>query len=306
MASNAPINFLEQTAEFRNLELMARQLVDGFITGLHKSPYHGFSVEFAEHKAYNPGQSLRHIDWKLYGRTDRLYTRTYEEETNLRCMLLVDASPSMYYPRPGYDKLRFAVIAAACIATIVQRQRDAVGLGIFADTMLEQTRIRSTGAHVFGMFGILQRWVQAEPPTVQPTYVAAILHQVAEQMGQRALVVLFSDMLQPGQEDEVFAALQHLRHNKHEVLLFHTTHASTEMHLSLPDKPLLLIDAETGERMKMQPAELQEAYSKQMATWQHDIVLKCAQNRIDLVDVDVEKGISAVLQAYLAKRARMS
>jgi uncharacterized protein (DUF58 family) len=280
--------------------------VEGFITGLHKSPYHGFSVEFAEHKAYNPGESLRHVDWKLYARTDRLYARRYEEETNLRAVLAVDVSGSMYYPRPGHQKLQFAVLAAACLAWMLHRQRDAVGLALFDSQLREQTRLRSTAQHVQGIFSILDRWAQAPPPSLGSTDVAGPLHTLADTLGQRALVVVFSDMLQTEHADEVFAALQHLRHNKHEVLVFHTLHAPTELLLEMPDRPTRLINPESGQTLDINPADLRQRYKAAVADARHELRLRCAANRIDFIEADVEQGVNPILQAYLAKRARLN
>lgn len=290
---------------YDNLELRARGLVEGFITGLHKSPYHGFSVEFAEHKAYNPGESLRHIDWKLYARTDRLYSRRYEEETNLRAVLALDVSGSMYFPRPGHDKLKFGVLASACLAWMLHRQRDAVGLAVFDEVLREQTRIRSTAQHVQGLFSILERYAEAPAPASGKTDVAAPLHTLADTLGQRALVVVFSDMLQTEHQDAVFSALQHLRHNKHEVMVFHTLYAPLELKLDLPDRPTRLVDAESGQTIDVDPYQIRSQYQEAVSEARHQLRLRCAQNRIDFIEADVEKGVNPILQAYLAKRARM-
>jgi uncharacterized protein (DUF58 family) len=290
---------------YDSLELRARGLVEGFITGLHKSPYHGFSVEFAEHKAYNPGDSLRHIDWKLYARTDRLYARRYEEETNLKAVLAIDVSGSMYFPRPSHAKVQFALLASACLAWMLHRQRDAVGLALFDSAMKVQTRLRSTAQHVQGLFALLDQYSNAAPPPAGTTNLAAPLHALADSLGQRALVVLFSDMLQTEQQAEVFAALQHLRHNKHEVLVFHTLFAPLELDMDLPDRPTRLVDAETGRTLDIDPYTLRTAFKAAAADQRHELRLRCAANRIDFIEADVEKGVNPILQAYLAKRARM-
>ncbi len=287
-----------------NLELLARQLVEGFITGLHKSPYHGFSVEFAQHKAYNPGESLRYVDWKLYGRTDRLYTRQFEEETNLRCMLVLDASASMYFPEPGLDKLRFATLSAACLAYMIHRQRDAVGLTAFSDEVLEQTRIRSTSVHLHGLLASLEGLSKVKSIQSKGTDLPEVLHRLADQLGQRAMVVVLSDMLQPGREEEVFTALQHLRHNRHEVILFHITHGPTEVDLDLPDRDTIFIDAETGHRLEARPSEVKAAYTASVAAWHEQVRQKCIQNRIDLIEADTTRGVGPVLQGYLVKRQK--
>src|SRR5258708_26306224 len=212
-----PINF-EDVRRAGGLELLARQMVEGFITGLHKSPYHGFSVEFAEHRLYNEGQSTRHIDWKVFARTDRLYTKQYEEETNLRCLIAIDCSASMFYPQPGMDKMKFSVYAAAALSYLLTHQRDAVGLALFSDQLDELTAIKSTPAHIDKLFKLLDQKLNTESK-LKPTRIADVLHTLAEKIHKRSLVVIFSDMFEGEDEGEIFKALQHLKHNKHEVLL---------------------------------------------------------------------------------------
>ena len=169
-----PINF-EEVRRAGGLELLARQMVEGFITGLHKSPYHGFSVEFAEHRLYNEGQSTRHIDWKVFARTDRLYTKQYEEETNLRCLIALDCSPSMYYPKPNNDKIRFSIYSTAALAHLLSHQRDAVGLALFSDQVEELTTIKSTPAHLDKLFKLLDQKLNNQPP-LKTTRIANVLH----------------------------------------------------------------------------------------------------------------------------------
>ena len=212
---------IDKLKEFSNIEMLARQMVEGFITGLHKSPYHGFSVEFAEHRLYNYGESTRHIDWKVFAKTDRLYTKRYEEETNLRCFLVLDNSSSMYYPEPGYGKIKFSILAAAALAFLLQKQRDAVGLYTFSDQIEVQTEVKSTATHVHKLLLELQKLFDGEK-TSKRTNVPSVLHQIAKKIHKRSLVIIFSDMFQRTEnQDEMFSALQHLKHNRHEVLLFH-------------------------------------------------------------------------------------
>ena len=224
-----PLN-LAAIHSFENLEFLARQLVDGFITGLHQSPYHGFSVEFSEHRLYNPGESTRHIDWKVFARTDKLFVKRYEEETNLRAHILLDVSPSMYYPAPSHDKLKFSILAAAALTTLLTRQRDAVGLVTFANTIELQTPVRSTSTHRHTLLLALQQLLERPPApkTGRGTDVAGTIHAIAQQIPKRSLVILFSDMLGQGtaEQDAALAALQHLKHQHHEVLLFHVLELS--------------------------------------------------------------------------------
>ncbi|WP_210488648.1 DUF58 domain-containing protein [Rufibacter aurantiacus] len=297
---------LDSVRNIQNLEFLAKRLVEGFITGLHKSPYHGFSVEFSEHRLYNSGESTRHMDWKVFARTEKLFVKRYEEETNLRCQLLLDVSGSMYYPTNNYGKLSYAVLSAAALATLLQRQRDAVGLTTFADGIELQTPIKSTGAHLHTLLLALQQQLQKPAPPQKETRVAAMLHHVAQQLPKRSLVILFSDLLsQYEQLDEIFLALQHLRHQQHEVLLFHITHAETEEEFHFPDKPFMFQGLENGEKIKVQPAEIRDAYVKAMKQFKNELKLRCGQYRIDLVSVDLSEPIDKVLQAYLVKRQKV-
>src|SRR5688572_15212237 len=184
---------LEQTNQSGSLELLARQLVEGFITGLHKSPYHGFSVEFAEHRLYNEGESTRHIDWKVYGRTDKLFTKQYEEETNLRCLIAIDTSSSMFYSEETNAKIRFSTYVAAALATLLSRQRDAVGLCLFSDKIDTLTPVKSSSTHVGKLFIQLEHLLNQKKSSTH-TRVAQVLHEVAEKIHKRSLVVIFSDM----------------------------------------------------------------------------------------------------------------
>lgn len=194
---------------YGNIEFLAKQLVEGFITGLHKSPFHGFSVEFAEHRLYNTGESTRHIDWKVYAKTDKLFVKRYEEETNLRCHLLIDSSSSMYYPEHNHGKITFSVLAAAALATLLQRQKDAVSLCVFSDTIEKQTPVKSTPSHVHKiMLDLNELLLQA--PQQKKTAVAEVLHEIARKIQKRSLVVIFSDMFENSEHEEaLFPALQH-------------------------------------------------------------------------------------------------
>ncbi len=299
----ASINF-EEIRRAGGLELLARQLVEGFITGLHKSPYHGFSVEFAEHRLYNEGQSTRHIDWKVFARTDRLYTKQYEEETNLRCLIALDCSPSMYYPQPNNDKIRFSIYCAAALAHLLCRQRDAVGLALFSDQLDELTTVKSTPAHLDKLFNLLDQKLSS-PPAIKSTRIAEVLHTLAEKVHKRSLVVIFSDMFEGEDHDEIFKALQHLKHNKHEVLLFHITDHDTELAFNFQERPYEFIDLESGEKLKLNPAEVKEKFVKQLNLIHAELKMKCNQLKIDFISANAQSNYFEVLQAYLIKRAKM-
>ncbi|MCU0428880.1 MAG: DUF58 domain-containing protein [Cytophagaceae bacterium] len=296
---------LSDVRKFGNIEMLARQLVEGFITGLHKSPYHGFSVEFAEHRLYNPGESTRHIDWKVFSRTDKLFTKRYEEETNLRCQLIVDTSSSMYYPGHDQGKITFSIMASACIAYLLQGQRDAVGLTTFSEEIEFQSQVRSTRGHIHSLLVQLETLLQ-QVPHEKKTQVASTLHQMAENIPRRSLVVLFSDMLESTADNQdVFSALQHLKHNKHEVLLFHVFDGATEADFAFDDRPHEFIDIETGERLKVQPSQVKEWYQIQFRKHMQEMKLKCDQYKIDFIPADIRQGFDQILSAYLIKRTKM-
>ncbi|MGI4885582.1 MAG: DUF58 domain-containing protein [Janthinobacterium lividum] len=304
-----PAPDLAAVRSFENLEFLARQLVDGFITGLHQSPYHGFSVEFSEHRLYNPGESTRHIDWKVFARTDKLFVKRYEEETNLRAHLLLDVSPSMYYPAPDHAKLTFSVVAAAALATLLTRQRDAVGLVTFADQVELQTPVRSTTTHRHAVLLALQRLLERPAAPAGPrrgTDVAGVIHTIAQQIPKRSLVILFSDMLgrDAAGQAAALAALQHLRHQHHEVLLFHVLDRATEANFDFAERPYIFEDVETGQEIKLQPSQIREQYRTAMATFEQDLALRCGQLKIDFVPVDVREPFEKVLYAYLVKRGK--
>jgi uncharacterized protein (DUF58 family) len=296
---------LSEITQNTSLELLARQLVEGFITGLHKSPYHGFSVEFAEHRLYNEGESTRHIDWKVYARTDRLFTKRYEEETNLRCLIALDTSYSMYYPVDDNSKIRFSVYAASALSYLLQRQRDAVGLCLFSDGIEAITPVKSTPTHLDKIFTLLSG-VTDRKPKQKSTQVANVLHEVAEKVHKRSLVVIFSDMFD-GKEstDDLFKALQHLKHNKHEVIVFHVMDNQTELHFNFEERPMEFIDLETGDRLRLNPGDVKERYRQEADAFHQQLKMRCNQYKIDFVEADVQGNFNNILQTYLIKRSKM-
>jgi uncharacterized protein (DUF58 family) len=292
-----------------SLELLARQVVEGFITGLHKSPFHGFSVEFAEHRLYNNGDSVKSIDWKLFAKTDKLFSKRYEEETNLRCQFVIDVSSSMYFPNDEYNKLTFSVQSTAALIYLLKRQRDAFGLSLFTDVLHLNTQAKSTNVHQKFLFSQLEQ-VLASPKMNIKTNLASALHQIADLIHKRSLVVIFSDMLQTAhQEDKLsalFSALQHLKFNKHEVIIFNVIDKSKELDFNFENRPYEFIDMETGMVLKAHASKVKQAYLEQMDNYQKRIALKCAQYKIDMVDADIHSGFNQVLEAYLIKRQKMS
>lgn len=294
-----------------NLELFARQVVEGFIIGLHKSPFHGFSVEFAEHRIYNPGESTKNIDWKVFARTDKMFTKRYEEETNLRCQIVIDTSSSMYFPEakkhsPTHmNKLRFSALSAAALMNLLMRQRDAFGLSTFDDKIGHHTRCKSSTAHYRLLLSYLDK-VLAAPQHDLKTDATQALHQIADSIHRRSLVVIFSDMFDDKEgAEKLFEALQHLKYNKHEVILFHVVDKSKEMDFEFENRPYLFVDMESGEKVRLQSNQVKEHYVKQMQQFKDDLKMKCLQYKIDFVEADINKDFKQVLMPYLVKRGKL-
>lgn len=309
-------NFNQQEVrDFERLDFLARQIVEGFITGLHKSPYHGFSVEFAEHRLYNAGESTRHIDWKLYARTDKLFVKRYEEETNLRCQLVIDTSGSMRFPAgksnqiDDVNKEGFAVYAAAALVNMLRRQRDASGLTLFDEQINYHSPASNTLKHQMLLYAELSKVLATSKEAKVSTKTDLInnLHQISDRLHKRSLVILFTDMINASakEQDNVFSALQHMRYNKHEVLLFHVTDKKQEVDFEFENRPYKFVDMETGEELKLNPTDVREMYIAQSAQRFADLKLRCSQYRIDLIEVDINQSFNEVLLAYLVKRQKM-
>lgn len=292
-----------------NLELLAKHAVEGFIIGLHKSPFHGFSVEFAEHKLYDPGESIRNVDWKVYARSDRMYTKKYEEETNLRARIIIDVSSSMYYPETkdgtGVNKLQWSCLAAASLVYMLKKQRDAYGLTLFDDEIVYNSQARSSSTHQKLLFNTLEQYI-LQPRVQKSTATSETLHLIAETIHKRSMVIIFSDMLDdPHNAKPVFDALQHLKHNKHEVILFHVLDRATETQFDFDNRPYEFIDLETGEKIRLLSHEVRENYIRQMETYENELKLRSLQNKIDFMPVDIQKDFSQVLQSFLIRRSKM-
>ena len=294
---------------YSQLELLAKQVVEGFITGLHRSPFHGFSVEFAEHRLYNSGESTRHVDWKLYAKTDRLFMKRYEEETNLRCRLLLDVSSSMNFPEKGKEgrlnKVEFSIHAAAAIVELLRKQRDAFGLSFFSEALETHTEAKSSSSHQRLLYNLLEEKLNAAEQ-LKSTAAIDVLHQVSEMIQKRSLVIIFSDMMdETEREQELLSALQHLRHNHHEVILFHVLDADKELSFDFENRPYRFIDLESGEQLKLNPAEGKEKYVQQAKEREQSIKLKCGQLGVDYVKADVGKNFDQILLPFFMKRKKM-
>ena len=296
-----------KSSEIKNLGLLAKQVVEGFITGIHKSPFHGFSVEFSEHKLYNTGESTRHIDWKLFAKTEKLYTKKYEEETNLRCHIVIDNSASMHYPIvkkqtvEAVNKVGFSVIAAAALMEILKRQRDAVGLSIYSDTYEYYAPEKGGERHRAMLLHQLEQLLVTPSKATTETY--QYLHEISEKLHRRSFVFLFTDMLQTSKEEHLlFEALRHLKYNKHEVVLFHTYDGKTEFNFDFENTPKKFIDVETGVAINIHSENIQEKYTELVQNYFNELKDKWLQYKIDYVPVDIHQGYNEVLTAYIIGR----
>ena len=295
---------------FQNLELLAKQVVEGFVSGLHKSPFHGFSAEFAEHKVYNNGESTRHIDWKLFAKTDKLYTKRYEEETNLRCHLILDNSSSMYFPEVrkqtinSLNKIGFSVLAAASLMQILKKQRDAVGLSIYSDEYEYYAPEKGSERHRQMLLNIMEEQLK-QPKDSHKTQTYTFLHQIAEKLKRRSLIFLFTDMFQSDvEEGKLFEALRHLKFNKHELILFHVVDKKRELDFDYGTEPRRFVDVETGERVDLYSENIKESYANAVSDYFDALKLRCAQYGIKYVEADINGNFNKILSTYLIERQK--
>lgn len=301
---------IQETGSLLNLDLLSKQLVEGFISGLHKSPFHGFSAEFAEHRIYNTGESTRHIDWKLYARTDKYYTKRYEEETNLRCHLIIDNSSSMHFPAVpvqkigSLNKIGFSVMASACIMQILKKQRDAVGMSIYSDQYSFYAPEKGSERHRKMLLNVLQEALT--PVTdLRQTNTYTFLHQIAEKLKRRSLVFLFSDMFQTEvEEGQLLEALRHLKYNKHEVILFHVTDRKKELNFDFGEQPKSFIDVETGEKIDLFAPNIREDYQKAVSQYFNKLKMSCSRYGIKYVEADINENFNRILSTFLVERQK--
>jgi uncharacterized protein (DUF58 family) len=306
------MNIDEQIAKissFQHLELLANQIVEGFISGMHKSPFHGFSAEFAEHKVYNAGESTKHIDWKLFAKTDRLYTKKYEEETNLRCHLIIDNSSSMHYPKLKENqffyenKIGFSVLASAVLMNLLKKQRDAVGLSIFSETYEYYAPEKGSERHHRMLLNRLENTLITSKES-KKTDTITFLHQIAEKMHRRSMIVLFTDMFQSEDNERLFKALQHLKHNKHKVVLFHVIDKKTELNLDYDNTPRKFIDLETGDEVNLFTESIKLDYEKAVKTYFDKVANTCALYKIKYVPVSVDEHFEKIMTTYLVEKQK--
>ena len=300
---------IAKISSFQHLELLANKIVEGFISGMHKSPFHGFSAEFAEHKIYNVGESTKHIDWKLFAKTDRLYTKKYEEETNLRCHLIIDNSSSMHYPKLNENqffyenKIGFSVLASAVLMNLLKKQRDAVGLSIFSDTYEYFSPEKGSDRHHRMLLNKLESILET-PKQAKNTDTITFLHQIAEKMQRRSMIVLFTDMFQDKDDEKLFKALQHLKHNKHKVVLFHVTDRKTELNLEYDNTPRKFIDLESGEEINLFAENIKNDYEKAVKMYFEKVANTCALYKIKYVPVSVDESFEKIMSTYLVEKQK--
>jgi uncharacterized protein (DUF58 family) len=300
-------------SELKNMELRARLIVEGFITGLHKSPYHGFSVEVAEHRPYNPGDEYKRIDWKVFGKTDRYYLKQYEEETNLRSFIVLDTSRSMRYRHHGkLTKLQYASYLAAALQYLMLKQRDATGLIAFDSRVHTVMPPKSTRAFLRTALAKLEE-LNSDPEQVEGrastsgTAAAAALHEVAERISRRSLVIIMTDLFENVSEhDDLLRALKHLRHKKHEVLVFHILESHTERSFDFPDVPMLFRDMETGVQLSIHPGQIRRQYREAVEAFSNRFRRSCLEFNIDFEELDTGVPFERALLGYLNKRSRLT
>jgi uncharacterized protein (DUF58 family) len=296
--------------QFGYLGLRAKQIVEGFITGLHKSPFHGFSVEFSEHRQYNSGESTRFIDWKLFARSEKLFIKRFEEETNLRCRLIIDGSASMLFPNDTnkplelQSKYNFAVFIAAVLMIIFRQQRDAVGLSLINKDIDTHTSAKSTFIHHQFLMSILQKHLDKVKKESEPeTLLVPALHQIAERIHRRSMVIILSDLLDAAHSpDAILDALQHLRHNGNEVIIFHTLDKKLEENFEFDNAPHKFIDLENKSIIKIRPAEVREIYKKNFEKLMNEIRSKSPKYGVDYYEADINSGLEGVLLPFFARR----
>jgi uncharacterized protein (DUF58 family) len=297
----------KKAREFGTLELLAKQVVEGFITGLHQSPFHGFSVEFAEHRLYNSGESIKHLDWKLLARTDKLFIKRYEEETNLRCHILIDASSSMMYPvDQPYNKLTYSLDSAAALVFLMRRQRDAFGLSLFSDDLEFHAPAKSSLTHQQFILSSLEQTLEKKKNNNknQKTDLAKMLNRLANKIHKRSLVFIFSDFMAIKNPEEFANSTKHLRHHLHEIVVFDVSHNELENNLNLHNKYYNVVDIETGESVKMHPKQIKERYVSERKTRLNQIHNLLKRQKVDLVNADIEAGFDQILMEYIIKRKK--
>lgn len=298
---------------FSNFELIAHQIVEGFLTGLHKSPFHGFSVEFAEHKLFNQGDSVKNIDWKLFARTDKLFLKEYEEETNLKCTIALDLSSSMEFPESNntevahLNKKGFSIYAAAALLNLLSKQRDAAGLISFSNELTFKSELKGSKTHYHFLNELLSTYLKEPLNKNISTSASDVIHQIAERIPNRSLFILFTDFQFQDNDslNQITDSLHHLKHNNHEVLVFHVMDLEKEVKFNFSNRPHQFIDNETGRVLKINPQEIKAEVEAEQNKNINFIRNKLNSVKIDYVLADINEGFSKILQTYLIKRSKL-
>ena len=286
----------ETVAKLDNMALRARLVVEGYIIGQHKSPYHGFSVEFAEHRAYGPGDEIRHIDWKLYGKTDRYYVKQYEEETNLIAYILLDTSRSMKYTSGKVTKLDYGSYLSAALSYLMLNQHDGIGLILFDEKIRKFIPPRSTSSHLNTVLLNLEK-----PEIGSDTAISMVLHEMAERIKKRGLVILISDLMDD--QESILSGLKHFRHNKQEVILFHILDRK-ELDFEFNTRTRFK-DMESGSQLTTEPWHIKKAYKKRILRLQDKYKKQCREQLIDYVPLFTDQSLDIALNSYLNKRQKL-
>jgi uncharacterized protein (DUF58 family) len=284
-------------ARLQGLELRARRIVEGYVAGLHRSPYRGFSNEFAEHREYAPGDDLRYVDWKVYGKSDRFYLKQFEEETNLICYLLLDISESMQYqgPTSSLSKLAYAQSAAAALAFLVLHQRDAAGLVTFDDEIRQVVRPSSNPTQLKQLLHVMEQTTAARKTRTGP-----IFHDLAERLGRRGIVVILSDLFDD--VDALLAGLKHLRHRRHDVIILHILDPAE---IEFPFQQVTMFKGlEALGQVVAEPRSLQAAYQQEVRAYLKHVRAGCRAQQIDYLTVRTDEPLDAVLTAFLSARKK--
>ncbi|HTO15976.1 MAG TPA: DUF58 domain-containing protein [Edaphocola sp.] len=288
-----------------NLEFLAKQVVEGFIIGLHKSPFHGFSVEFAEHRLYNPGDNLKHVDWKVFGKRDKMFVKRFEEETNLRCCIAIDTSTSMWLAKDNISKLQFSCLGATAIMQLLRKQLDASSLCLFSNEVHYHSPVKSSERHYKSLVTEMERLL-ANPPENKSTDLPAVLHQLAETLPKRSLLIVFSDFMDDlEKEEDFYLALQHLKFMKQEIIIFQVGDGKQEWEFEFENRPYQFVDLETGAKLKLNPKEVRPYYLEAISAYNQRLEEHCLQYNIDLIKTDIQLDINKILETYLIKRNKL-
>lgn len=293
------------------LDLKARTIVEGFISGLHRSPFYGFSVEFAEHRPYNQGDDFKHVDWKAYAKTERFYVKRYEAETNLRAHVVLDISSSMYFKHfADWSKLRYAIHFAASLIYMMHRQRDACGLVLFDDEIRQFLPAKSSYSHVRMLYRELEKQLEEEKQKAterRSSASANALHELAESLKRRSLVIILTDLFENVEShDKLISSIRHLRHQRHEVLLFNILEHKSERELDFPDGKFLFEDMESGSELEVIPAQIREDYKAKVKEYTQHFNIACNEVRADFEEIDTQSPFDLALLAYLNKRKKLN